>query len=521
MSSKAITEQREETSPVEWERLPEQAPSILREDEPAVARWVGYIGLLLTVLGAVAMILNAFGRNAFIFSGLDTMFLTLGLGGLLFHASHDRDQQVRMLYGLFGLLWILFGIVAFVYGISTSAMGWFLGGSVGTVLGLLFLLCFLRYETSLDLRTPAIYWLGGAGTAMAAVGFLGGAWKPEFLMPYGAVLGVLGLVYLWAFISVRTIADDLAYRAGTALGVVGVVVFLTALFRTAVYPLFFSLNNQPAPYLVPGGVTFMGLGLLYAGLAVALVSDTPFVVLTRRELSAFFYSPVAYFVLIGLVIMAWGSYFMFLLNARGAMIEPIVRGYVWGLMPVLCMLGIVPLLTMRLMSEEHRAKTLELLLTAPVNEVTIVLSKFTAALLFFLIAWLPWLLFLVDLRIENGKPFDGRPLLSWFVALMFMGSSFISMGLFFSSLTSNQIISAVLTAAGMLFLTVLGLMRWMLEDSMQGSDWVATLGHVSYLQFWYDSVGGALSPRLLLFQASTAVFWLFLTVKVLESRKWR
>src|SRR5260370_40137114 len=100
-------------------------------------------------------------------------------------------------------------------------------------------------------------------------------------------------------------------------------------------------------------------------------------------------------------------------------IEPIVQHYVFGFIPVVLLIFMVPILTMRLLSEEKRTGTLEVLLTVPVNETTVVMSKFLAALIFFLLAWLPWGLFLIALRIQDGKPFDFLPLLSFLLALTF------------------------------------------------------------------------------------------------------
>jgi ABC-type transport system involved in multi-copper enzyme maturation permease subunit len=178
---------------------------------------------------------------------------------------------------------------------------------------------------------------------------------------------------------------------------------------------------------------------------------------------------------------------------------------------------VVPVLTMRLLSEERRTGTLEVLLTAPLDETTVVLSKFFAALIFFLVLCLPWGLFLVGLRVQGGEPFDYRPLLSFFIALAATGAGFLSMGLFFSSLTRNQIAAAVLTFVGMVALT---LVYFLQTDLPLSSTAKVFLNYTSYLELWRDSLGGTLSPRYLIFHISAAIFWLFLTVKVLEARKW-
>src|SRR5262249_14815112 len=123
--------------------------------------------------------------------------------------------------------------------------------------------------------------------------------------------------------------------------------------------------------------------------------------------------------------------------------------------------------------------------------------------------------------IENGQPFDGTPLISFVIAQALLGAAYLSMGLFFSSLTGNQIVSAILTAVGMIFWVVLALLQWTIGRRSTGAGWATALDHVSLVRLWDDSLRGAISPRSLLFFLSVTVFFLFLTVKVLESRKWR
>jgi ABC-2 type transport system permease protein len=178
---------------------------------------------------------------------------------------------------------------------------------------------------------------------------------------------------------------------------------------------------------------------------------------------------------------------------------------------------------MRLLSEEQRTGTLEVLLTAPVDEGPIVLSKFLAAFIFFMMIWLPWGLFLVALRVEGGQPFEYHPLLTFFIALACSGAGFLSMGLFFSSLTRNQIAAAILTFMGMVVLTGFFFGKEILRNRAGGSDsvWVSVLQHMSWIDLWWTSMEGMLAPRMLIFHVSAALFWLFLGVKVLESRKWR
>jgi ABC-type transport system involved in multi-copper enzyme maturation permease subunit len=176
-----------------------------------------------------------------------------------------------------------------------------------------------------------------------------------------------------------------------------------------------------------------------------------------------------------------------------------------------------PALTMRLFSEEKRTGTLGMLLTAPITETSVVVSKFLAAWLFYLVVWLPWGLFLVALRMEAGQPFDYRPLLSFFIALLASGAAFLSMGLFVSSLTRNQIIAFILGCMAMMVPMFFYFVTMALPPS---STWHAVFSYLSFVNFWGEALEGTLRFRDLLLQVSVAVFWLFLTVRVLEARKW-
>jgi ABC-type transport system involved in multi-copper enzyme maturation permease subunit len=266
---------------------------------------------------------------------------------------------------------------------------------------------------------------------------------------------------------------------------------------------------------------YITLGLLYLCISVAILSDRPVVVLMRRELSAFFFSPLIYLVLLAMAVIAWFFYRGFLgLLVQVPWPEPIIARYFldWG--PIFIVTFVVPVLTMKLLSEEKRTGSLEVLLTAPVNETSVVVGKFLAALLLFIIMWTPWLFFLVALRIGGGIPFDYRPLFSFFIVLALTGAGFISMGLFFSSLTKNQVASAVLTFAGMILYFGIFLVQQNMQREGAGSGWLKVVEHINYVGLWFRSIDGILVPKFLLFHASMTVFWLFLTVKVLEARRW-
>ena len=169
--------------------------------------------------------------------------------------------------------------------------------------------------------------------------------------------------------------------------------------------------------------------------------EWPFVVLARRDLAAYFFSPVAYLVFVGQMIFAWISFAIFVFHLRqassdprggGGLVEPIVINYIIDLIPVFVHMFFVPALTMRLLSEENRSGTLEVMMTAPVNETSLVVGKFFAAWIFYNILWLPGGSSSSPCVTSATKEFDYRPILSWRRGSA-ISSRFISMGLFFSA----------------------------------------------------------------------------------------
>jgi ABC-type transport system involved in multi-copper enzyme maturation permease subunit len=446
----------------------------------------------------------------------------------MFHAARDTDLQFRRTYILVGGLFLIGGILVTALPIKgpsgTQFLPW---GYLCLMMGLLFLLPSVRNETDPKWHTWSIRAMGFVGGVLALAGFIFANVWDQFLIPYGLLLTVLGLGYLWAFVGLLGVSDDLGYRVGMGIGVLGVLAFLVALGRSFLPQLFHSwgwISRPTEGYFASTGFLLMMLGLLYASLSALLCSDHRLAVLTRRELAAFFFSPIAYIVLFGFTVVGVFQFWYFISEAVESslrsqpMVEPIIMRYIFSLVPVILIIFIVPLLTMRLLSEEHRTGTLEVLLTAPLDETYIVISKFLASLLFFVLIWVPWGLLLIALRLEGDQPFDYRPLYSFGICLAFSGVGFLSMGLFFSSITRNQIVAAVLTFMGMMLLLFCYFIKFLFPE---GSTIRTMLTYASYTDHWYSTLQGKLSFTDIMFNLSFGIFWLFLTVKVMESRKWK
>jgi ABC-type transport system involved in multi-copper enzyme maturation permease subunit len=541
--SRKVVQERSDEAPLSagWQAPEETAPSIVRVEGPLLTRVIGFVGLLLVIMAAMAFLVNSMtlpiNIRSRISNGLAVVFFLTGIGGMLFHAAGDQDVQFRRTYGVFGFVWLLAGAILSFWPYEGQTGTLFLPyGCTCLGLGLLFLLPFERNETDLIWREVALRALGLAGLVCVLFAFIGGNLYGDFLTTRGLALALLGLCFVWAFIGLEGTETRRGYRTALGLGVVGGLFFLVALARSVLPPLFFTwgwLGSKPSFYLVPYGLLLMTLGLLYVGVSLGIWSDNQLVVETRRELASYFFSPIAYIVIFVLVVIDWFKFLWFVgdivefsQGLRGLpdasndpLIEPIVRLYVFDFFTIIALVFIIPALTMRLLSEERRTGTLEMLFTAPVQEWTVVAGKFLAAFIVFLLAWLPSALFLLALRVEGGREFDFRPLLTYYLAVAVSGAGFISMGLFFSSFTRNQIAAAILTFLGMMVLTGFYIIKQFLIQNPDNT-WYIILSSISYVDLWLQARNGVIVPQYLVFHLSATVFWLFLTTKVLEARKW-
>jgi ABC-2 type transport system permease protein len=507
---------------------PETAPSAMTEDQVSFARTIGMTGLMAVCLGILILILNAAKAKLGFVIGNNIGFagIVIGMAMMFFHATRDTDQLIRRLYGFVGGLGLpLSGLILSVLPMIISASKdapddgspkpiislFFPFGWACFLAGLFFLMPFCRNETDEKQRRFGLIGLGGIGALLAIIGLGGGLVMPSFGPTYGVVMSLLGLGYLCAFIYQLGGVDLEGYKPAIAVGAFGLLVFAIALIRS-IFP-----GNRP--FFIPDGLVLMTLGLSYATVAVFLVSDMRLVVLTRRELAAYFYSPVGYLVLLMTALLAWIDYVWFWKQegiANVTVPEPVVGMLFANFLTVVPVLFYVPAITMRLFSEEKRTGTFEVLVCAPVSETPIVLSKLFASMGFYMLTWLVWGAILIALRVDNGRPFEYRPILSFYLAVAVSGTAFLSMGLFFSSLTRNQIIAAVLTFFCMICL----LFFYIAARAFAGPDWQPLFYHLTYINLWWDSLEGRLHLRDVIIQMSVAIFWCFLTVKVLEARRW-
>jgi len=231
-------------------------------------------------------------------------------------------------------------------------------------------------------------------------------------------------------------------------------------------------------------------------------------VVARREVNAAFLSLLAWIVLTIFLVIS-GLCFSFVVNkTHAASLEGTV-----GSISFLFLFA-TPLLTMRLLSEEYRSGTIESLMTAPVTEFQVVLGKFIGALVFYGFILAPTLAYAVILRIL-GKP-DVGVMFSSYVGLVAMGCEYIALGLFCSTLTQHDLIAAVLAFVALLVLCVPALIGDYLPAALRSSvEYAGTMEHLSAFST------GRIAFRDLFYFFSMTGFWLFLSVRALESKRWR
>lgn len=237
----------------------------------------------------------------------------------------------------------------------------------------------------------------------------------------------------------------------------------------------------------------------------------------RREFIAFFVSPIAYVVLVAAMLVngiVFGMIVDFLSDPRsghGAAMQLMFSNeFYWFLTLVIC-----PLITMRLLSEEQHLGTLETLLTAPISPVGVVLAKFFAAVSFWVALWLPTLAYVLIL--SSFSTLDTGPVAAGYLGTFGVGIMLLSVGLFFSSLSKNQIVAALLGFGANMAIFLLGLSASM--GAVQSSE--SILGHINLFEHMLDFARGIVDTRHLVYYGSVTLFMLFCTVQVLQVRRWR
>ncbi|HBA84618.1 MAG TPA: hypothetical protein DCZ95_11030 [Verrucomicrobia bacterium] len=245
-----------------------------------------------------------------------------------------------------------------------------------------------------------------------------------------------------------------------------------------------------------------------------------FLPLWRRELAAYFLSPIAYVVTIFfLVVMGFSFWLLASILVQGEGGVTVMKELFGSVFFWLALLVVVPLLTMRLLADEKRTGTMESLMTAPLTDAEVVLAKYAGALSFFVAMWIPTVAYAYLLRefSSESAPIDFGPMMGGYLGAFLIGAFYLSVGLFCSSLTRNQIVSAMMCFAVLGLAFFVGFMPYVSRNPA-----VQVLGmYASSVTHMLDLSRGAVDTRPIVLYLTGTFFMLFVTVKAVESQKWR
>jgi ABC-2 type transport system permease protein len=247
-----------------------------------------------------------------------------------------------------------------------------------------------------------------------------------------------------------------------------------------------------------------------------------FLTLLQRELSAFYYSPIAYVVLFFFLILNGLSFWFAIAVLNKAPSEnSVVQMFFNSAFFWIAYLLVFPVITMKLFAEEFKLGTIETLMTAPVRDWEVVMSKFVAAVVFYMSLWLPSLLYFLIFGALGNRAAIGSAGQLWapYLLLLVMGMFNVGLGCVASALTSNQIVAAMISLVltiGIFFLTLINYV--VNSSSPLLRDITAYVAQVDHM----DSFSrGVIDSRALVFYPSVTLLLLAITYHVFQYRRWR
>jgi gliding motility-associated transport system permease protein len=242
--------------------------------------------------------------------------------------------------------------------------------------------------------------------------------------------------------------------------------------------------------------------------------------LFKRELFAFFVTPLAW-VLICVFLVVQGMHFFLLVDNFSrqpeiASDQTLVQAFFGNtvLLYVIILLFLPPM-TMRLFAEERRSGTIESLLTAPVSSLSVVLSKYAAVLTTYVAMWAPTILYLVILR-RTGD-IDWRVAGASYLGVFLVGAGYLAIGLMMSAITKSQLLAFTLTALVLLAFFILGIGEFVTPEGSLIHD---VCVHVSVWAQMNDFASGIVDSRRLVFDGTLVALPLFVTTRIVDSWRW-
>ena len=244
--------------------------------------------------------------------------------------------------------------------------------------------------------------------------------------------------------------------------------------------------------------------------------------LLRRELSSFFFSLTGY-VIIAAITFLTGESFVQLIDALGGdpFPMPVTQMFFGSFYFWMIVLLTAPVITMRLFALEKASGTFETLMTTPVGDLQVVAAKFTAAFFFYVVMWLPLLacLLIVGRFTNQASALDYGTVGGMYLGIFMAGGFFLSFGCLASSLTRSQMAAAMISLA---FGVSQFALAWWAKNNPVSDQWQSQLWScLNLFDQMNDLARGAVDTRAVIFYVSATFLFLFLTLRVVESRRWK
>lgn len=229
----------------------------------------------------------------------------------------------------------------------------------------------------------------------------------------------------------------------------------------------------------------------------------------KKELQSFFFSPIAYIIFASFMAIIGYLFWVIMVSSKVATVEPMLYNAAFILLLA------SPVLTMRLISEEKKSRTIELLLTSPISPYEIIVGKFLACFVLYLALIFLTLLFPAIMSSYSSE-LDMGPIYSGYIGIILLGAAYISIGLFASTLSENQIVAAMLSFGGLILFWIFGWAKYALENAFG-----EILGSLSLFDRYAEFLRGIIDSGNVIFFIIFTFTWLFLATRVLESDRWR
>jgi ABC-2 type transport system permease protein len=242
----------------------------------------------------------------------------------------------------------------------------------------------------------------------------------------------------------------------------------------------------------------------------------------KRELLAFFVTPLAW-ILIVVFLVVQGMHFFLLVDHFATQPDatgdetPLTAFFGNTVLLYLVLFMLVPPMTMRAFAEERRSGTIESLMTAPVSSTAVVLAKYAAVLTMYVVMWLPTALYLVILGRTGPEALDWRAAGSAYLGVLLVGAGYLAIGICASALTRSQFLAMVWTALVLLVLFILGVGEFVTRE---GTVMHAVCAHVSVWAHMNDFASGLVDTRRLVFYGTLIVLPLFVTTRAVDAWRW-